>query len=87
MRILAKIVRVVAGTVGAFALLLSVFLAWRGISDHLMQVRNHWDRYCADVWLPCAVLAIISIFVAFGSLVAYRKITAWEHRLHGPREV
>ena len=87
MHILAKVVRLIAATVGAFALLLSLFLAWRGIADHLMQVRNHWERYCADVWLPCAVLSIISIFVAFGSLVAYRRITAWEHRLPAAPEV
>jgi hypothetical protein len=87
MRIITRTIRVGAGTVGTFAILLSFFFAWRGISDHLMQVREHWTRYCADVWLPCALFSIVCIFIAVGSVAAYRKSTEWEHRLHRSRLV
>jgi hypothetical protein len=87
MRLIARTIRVGAGTVGTFAILLSFFFAWRGISDYFVQVREHWTRYCADVWLPCALLSIISIFIALGGAVAYRKSTEWEHRLDGSRVV
>ena len=86
MRIVASISRFAAATLGTLAVVLSAFLAWRGVSDYAMQRSERWTRYCADVWLPCAVLSIFCILLACASAMAYRKSTAWEHSLHGSRQ-
>jgi len=86
MRIIARVARFGALALSTLAVLLSAFFAWRGASDYVMQRSQHWTRYCADVWLPCALLSGLCILIAYASAKAYRKTTAWEHRLHGLRQ-
>jgi hypothetical protein len=84
---LARILRIASGVLAAGALLLAVWCAYVGLSDYAMQHREHWDRYCADVWLNSGLVCLVSIGIAITSLLAYRKSTAWEHRLHTTRAV
>jgi hypothetical protein len=82
MFIVARILRVFAGIVACLALLLTTFCVWRVVTD---SVRGREPRQlrCADVLVDSVIIGLVSGGIFTASFIAYRKTTAWEHRLHG----
>ena len=84
------IARLLRGTFGAIVLssvAFALFCAWRAVSDYQMQVRENWEYRCGTIQVMAVIVGSGSLAIAGAGIVAYRKIVAWEHRLHGTREV
>ena len=77
-----RILRVVLGVVVALAFLCAARGIWIGVTDYQMQISEHWEYRCDYVQFVGGVFAIGGIVVCVASFFAFRKMTAWAHKLN-----
>lgn len=87
MLIFARILQIIFGTLVVLGFLTAAYGVWHAIADYQMQIREHWTFRCVDVQFISLLFAVIAVVVSASSFFAFRKTTAWTHRLNGPPEV
>jgi len=85
--LIARLLRSAFGAVVLASVAFVFLCAWRAVSDYQMQLREGWKYRCGTVQTIAVIVAAGSLGIAAAGAVGYRKILAWEHRLHGPRDV
>ena len=83
MLIFARILRIFFGTLVVFGFAVAAYGVWHAVADYQMQIREHWELRCASVQDVSMIFAVIAVVVCAGSFFAFRKTTAWAHRLSG----